>query len=520
MPQPTDAPRSTRRSHWNNHLQRHALSRPGQAAFRFRGETTTWSGLRDRVERLAVALAERGIGAGDRVGLLMGNRPEFMEVVLAANRLGAIGVPVNFRLSAGEVAYILDDSGSTVLFADEMGQKSVGPAVDSASGTVRVVAVGDYESKDAESYAALLETEGHGEAVDVPEDSPALIMYTSGTTGRPKGAVLSHQNLLSECVVLIRAYELTSEHEVNLVASPMFHIGAIGSIAPLMLIGGTMVVLPSVAFDAAHVLDLLEEEQVTSAFLVPTQWQALCDESDVEKRDLSHLRTTSWGAAPATDKLLRRMGEAFPDALNVAVFGQTEMSPITCVLEGKDALRKLGSVGKPVSTVTIRIVDEEMNDVEQGDIGEIVYQGTGLMEGYWDNPEATAEAFEGGWFHSGDLVRMDEEGFLYVVDRAKDMIISGGENIYCAEVENVLSDHPAIVEVAVIGREHAKWGETPVAVIVAKDGEQELDIESLRSWAAEHLARYKLPTAVEIVEELPRNAAGKVLKPTLREQLG
>ncbi len=238
------------------------------------------------------------------------------------------------------------------------------------------------------------------------------------------------------------------------------------------------------------------------------------------KRDLSHLRTTSWGAAPATDKLLRRMGEAFPDALNVAVFGQTEMSPITCVLEGKDALRKLGSVGKPVSTVAIRIVDEEMNDVEQGEIGEIVYQGTGLMEGYWDNPEATAEAFEGGWFHSGDLVRMDEEGFLYVVDRAKDMIISGGENIYCAEVENVLSDHPAIVEVAVIGREHPKWGETPVAVIVAKDGEQELDIESLRSWAAEHLARYKLPTAVEIVEELPRNAAGKVLKPTLREQLG
>ena len=198
---------------------------------------------------------------------------------------------------------------------------------------------------------------------------------------------------------------------------------------------------------------------------MPTQWQALCEAPDIDKRDLAHLRTTSWGAAPATDKLLRRMGEAFPDALNVAVFGQTEMSPITCVLEGKDALRKLGSVGKPVSTVAIRIVDDEMNDVEQGEVGEIVYQGTGLMEGYWDNPEATAEAFEGGWFHSGDLVRMDEEGFLYVVDRAKDMIISGGENIYCAEVENVLADHPDIAEVTVIGREHAKWGETPIAVV-------------------------------------------------------
>ena len=273
-----------------------------------------------------------------------------------------------------------------------------------------VVAVGDFEGAGAERYEAVVDQGEPPAPVDVPEDSPALIMYTSGTTGRPKGAVLSHQNLLSECVVLIRAYELCSEDEVNLVASPMFHIGAIGSIAPLMLIGGTMVVLPSAKFDAAHVLDLLEQERVTSAFLVPTQWQALCDETDIDKRDLSHLRTTSWGAAPATDKLLRRMGEAFPDALNVAVFGQTEMSPITCVWRARTPCASSGSVGKPVSTVAIRIVDDEMNDVEQGDVGEVVYQGTGLMEGYWDNPEATEEAFEGGWFHSGDLVRMRRGG--------------------------------------------------------------------------------------------------------------
>ena len=520
MPQPTEAPRSTRRAHWNNHLERHALSRPDRAAFRFQDETTTWRQLRDRVERLAGALSERGVGAGDRVAVLMGNRPEFMEIVLAANRLGAIGVPVNFRLSGGEVAYILDDSGATLLFADEIAEKAARDAVGRTSRSVPVVAVGDLAWDEAESYEAVVDSGGPGEPVDVPEDTPALIMYTSGTTGRPKGAVLSHQNLLSECVVLIRAYELCSDDEVNLVASPMFHIGAIGSIAPLMLIGGTMVVLPSVAFDAGHVLDLLEQERVTSAFLVPTQWQALCEEPDIDKRDLAHLRTTSWGAAPATDKLLRRMGEAFPDALNVAVFGQTEMSPITCVLEGKDALRKLGSVGKPVSTVAIRIVDDEMNDVEQGEVGEVVYQGTGLMEGYWDNPEATAEAFEGGWFHSGDLVRMDEDGFLYVVDRAKDMIISGGENIYCAEVENVLADHPDIGEVTVIGREHPKWGETPIAVVVASGPDVDLDIEALRAWAGEHLARYKLPTGLEFVDELPRNAAGKVLKPALRDQLG
>ncbi len=513
-----DAPRASRRAHWVNHLDRHAHSRPDRAAFRFQGETTTWRELRDRVDRVAAALVGRGVGRGDRVALLMGNRPEFMEIVLAANKVGAIGVPVNFRLSGGEVAYILDDSGAKLLFVDDTAKTAAEDAVQRASGQIELVTV-DGGSGAHTTYETLMGEGSAVDPVDVPEDAPALIMYTSGTTGRPKGAVLSHQNLLSESVVLIRAYELCSDDEVNLVASPMFHIGAIGSIAPLLLIGGTMVVLPSAAFNAAQVLDLLEGERVTSAFLVPTQWQALCDESDIDKRDLTHLRTTSWGAAPATDKLLRRMGEAFPAALNVAVFGQTEMSPITCVLEGKDALRKLGSVGKPVSTVAVRVVDDQMNDVAQGDVGEIVYQGTGLMEGYWQNPEATAEAFDGGWFHSGDLVRMDEEGFLYVVDRAKDMIISGGENIYCAEVENVLADHPDIVEVTVIGREHPKWGETPIAVVVTRGPEVDLDIESLRTWAADHLARYKLPTGLQIVEALPRNAAGKVTKAALREDL-
>ena len=520
MPASTNAPSAARRSHWNNHLHRHARSHPDQAVFRFRGGTTTWGELRDRVERLAAALADRGVGFGDRVAVLMGNRPEFMEIVLAANRLGAIGVPVNFRLSGGEVAYILDDCGARILFADETAQKATRTAMEQVSGVVAVVTLGGFEWDAAEAYDDVVAEDGEVSAVDVPEDSPAVIMYTSGTTGRPKGALLSHQNLLSQSVVLIRAYQLCEETEVNLVAAPMFHIGAIGSIAPLMLIGGTMVVLPSAAFDAAGVLDLLEEEKVTSAFLVPTQWQGLCAEPDVDKRNLEQLRTTSWGAAPATDALLRRMGEAFPHALNVAVFGQTEMSPITCVLEGKDALRKLGSVGRPVSTVAVRVVDVDMHDVPQGGIGEIVYQGTGLMEGYWANPEATEEAFAGGWFHSGDLVRMDEEGFVYVVDRAKDMIISGGENIYCAEVENALSDHPDIAEVSLVGREHPTWGETPVAFVVLADAGTELDLESLRTWASDQLARYKLPTSLQLVDELPRNASGKVLKPALRELLG
>jgi fatty-acyl-CoA synthase len=210
------------------------------------------------------------------------------------------------------------------------------------------------------------------------------------------------------------------------------------------------------------------------------------------------------------------MAETFPDALNVAVFGQTEMSPITCVLNGADAIRKLGSVGKVIPTIAARVVDDDMNDVPPGEIGEIVYRGPTMMQGYWNKPEATAEAFAGDWFHSGDLVRVDDEGFVYVVDRKKDMIISGGENIYCAEVENVLFEHPQIREAAVIGRADDRWGEVPVA-IVALTGAEPLTLTELEPFLNERLARYKHPKDLVLVEELPRNASGKVIKPLLRK---
>jgi fatty-acyl-CoA synthase len=251
---------------------------------------------------------------------------------------------------------------------------------------------------------------------------------------------------------------------------------------------------------------------------VPAQWQAVCDDPTLPGRDLSRLRVTSWGAAPAADTLLRQMAASFPGALNVAAFGQTEMSPVTCVLEGRDALRKLGSVGRPVPGVFVRVVDTAMRDVAPGDVGEIVYRGPGLMREYWNNPAATAEAFRGGWFHSGDLVTRDDEGYVWVVDRVKDMIISGGENIYCAEVENVLAAHPGISQVSVVGQPDARWGETPVAFAVLRPPATSLGLGELRGWAAGRLARYKLPTALVIVADLPRNASGKVLKGELRKQ--
>ncbi|GAA2735313.1 long-chain-fatty-acid--CoA ligase [Actinocorallia aurantiaca] len=505
-------------AHWVDHVARHAYTRPGGIALRFEGVSTTWAELDRRVRALAGGLHARGVRQGDRVVMLMTNRPEFVETVVAVNLLGAIAVPVNFRLSAAEASYIVADSGARVMVADS-GLAPLAATVRSiGEEPLACLVTGESAAEagpDAERYGDVLAEEAEPPSVRIDERDTALIMYTSGTTGRPKGAMLSHLNLLMQSFTLIRAWRLFGDDEINLCASPLFHIGAIGSVAPMLMVGATTVILPSGQFDAAATLGLIESEGVTSAFLVPAQWQVLCAGTSASERARS-LRTISWGAAPATVTLLERMAEVFPHASNVAVFGQTEMSPVTCALEAQDALRKIGSVGRPVATVAVRVVDADMKDVEPGEVGEIVYRGPSTMSGYWNNPEATAEAFEGGWFHSGDLVRVDEEGFVYVVDRKKDMIISGGENIYCAEVENVLAAHPEIAEVAVVGMPHERWGETPLAVVVPMPGWHAPTAAELGEWCRDRLASYKKPTAVAEIAELPRNASGKVLKHELR----
>jgi fatty-acyl-CoA synthase len=360
----------------------------------------------------------------------------------------------------------------------------------------------------------VAEDRGDFVAPDVPEDTCALIMYTSGTTGRPKGAMLDHVNLFCQAVTCIRANEQFDQEDIGFMTAPLFHIAGLGSLAPALVLGNLTVLHPLGAFNATETLDAWERERATVVFNVPTQWQAICDEPTAKDRDLA-LRVISWGAAPASESLLRKMAETFPDAMIVAVFGQTEMSPITCVLRGADSIRKLGSVGKPIPTIQYRVVDDAMNDVAPGEVGEIVYRGPTLMQGYWRKPEATAEAFAGGWFHSGDLVRQDEEGFVWVVDRKKDMIISGGENIYCAEVENALFAHPEILDVAVYGRPDEKWGEVPVAAVVLAEGSQ-LDAATLDTWLDDKLARYKHPKHLVVLDQLPRNASGKVTKGALR----
>lgn len=516
--QALDEPFRSRRNHWNNQIATHALMRPDEVALRFRGVDTTWRQLHERSLRFADALSRRGVGFGDRVLILALNYPEYLEAVFGINALGAIAVPINFRLTPPEVAYIVADSGAKAVVTDTVLQPLAAATRAQEPGLSTCVVIGGSSDDDTLGYEDALAEEGVGhQPLGIPEDTPSLIMYTSGTTGTPKGAVLTYGNMNSQALTCIRALGLEQE-TVGFCSSPLFHIAGIGSLAPAFLLGAKTVLHPLGAFDATEFLDAVEAEQATTAFCVPAQWQLICAEPTVKQRKTA-LRALSWGAAPASDTVLHAMADCFPDAFNVAVFGQTEMSPITCVLEGKDALRKLGSVGKPIPTIQARIVDDDMNDVARGDVGEIVYRGPTLMQGYWNNPKATADAFAGGWFHSGDLVREDEEGFIYVVDRKKDMIISGGENIYCAEVENVLFAHPKIREAAVVARPDDKWGEVPVAIVAPDDPDAELGLAELEPFLNEKLARYKHPKDLIVVSELPRNASGKVVKAELRNEL-
>lgn len=504
-------------------LARLARTRPDKAAYRFMGEEMTFAKLDERVNRLAQALARRGIRYGDRVATLMTNRLEVVETYLASAKLGAICVPVNFRLVPAEISYILADSQAAALVVDAGLAATAAAARSTLSQPMACLVTDDDPAlggPGAESYEQVLAASSP-EAPDVvvSESDPAFIMYTSGTTGRPKGAVLSHFNLLMNTYHMIGYMGISGSDEVWLSGLPLFHIGGLNGILPYLLLGGTTVMLPSGNFDAREVVDTLESEKVTGCYFVPTQWQQICAVPGVKDRDLS-LRRISWGASVAPPSVLQAMAETFPGVPNFNAFGQTEMSSVTCVLLGQDAVRKMGSVGTPVGNVEVRIVDPNMKDVPEGDVGEIVYRGPTVMQGYWNKPQATAEAFEGGWFHSGDLVRRDEEGYIYVVDRKKDMIISGGENIYCAEVEAVIDAHPGVAEVALIGVPDPKWVETPRAIIVPTDPANPPSEEEVIAWCKDRLASYKKPTSVVITDTLPRNASGKVLKTQLREVLG
>ncbi len=524
---------ASRRMSLGEQLARAARKAPSQVAFRYEGDEVTFAEEDERVTRLARALSERGVGYGDRVAVVMLNRIEVIESYLAACRLGAIAVPVNFRLVAEEMAYVLEDSGARIMLCDADMARVAAAArarVAEPDGVpMGCVVVGDPGEWFWDAHGRRGEVEGYEDViaasssepllVDVPESAAAFIMYTSGTTGRPKGAVLSHYNLMINTFNMMSTMSMEPDDNVWLSGLPLFHIGCLDGFLPYLMVGGKSVILPSGQFDPVSAVDSLEREGATACLFVPAQWQAICSVPRVSERSFE-LKRILTGGSIAPPSVIRAMAGAFPGVPIYNGFGQTEMSSVTCVLRGEDAMRKIDSVGKPVMNLEVRIVDEEMVDVPTGEVGEIVYRGPTVMQGYWGKPEETRAAFSGGWFHSGDLCRMDGEGYVSVVDRKKDMIISGGENIYCAEVEAVIDSHAKVREVALIGVFHPQWGETPLAVVAPADPDDPPTHEEIISHCKDHLASYKKPAYVVVVDELPRNASGKVLKTILRERFG
>ena len=480
-----------------------------------------------RVDRLAAGLASLGLSGGLRLAVLTYNSLEMVETIFAGWRLGAIVVPINFRLVAAEVRFVVEDSSPSVIVVDEALVHLLpgrdGPGAGPCRGP-SVVVVPSQEDVPLELPAGSVDfhevrrRQTGGWVAGVVEDSaPALICYTSGTTGRPKGAVLSHFNLFMSTMNSMVLNGSGNYDEVWYSNLPLFHIGGLTGLLPQIVSGGSSVIVPSLGFDPVQAVADLEKYGITACVFVGMQWGEICDQIVAQDPSLK-LRRVSWGAASTPPELLEKIGRTLPGVPIFCFFGQTEMSPVTCVLSAEDSDRRRGSIGRPILNVEARLVDEQGKDVRPGDVGEIVYRAPTVMQGYWNLPQATEQAFAWGWFHSGDLCREDEDGYLYVVDRKNDLIISGGENIYCPEVEAAIRSHPLVGDVAVIGVPHRKWGETPMAIVVPSQADRPPDPDDVIAWCKAHLASYKKPTSVVVTDALPLNAAGKVLKTALRQQ--
>ena len=488
-------------------LEATARRGPGRPAVTHDGCTWTFGDVLDRVLALAAGMRAGGVRPGDRVGFLGLNAPALLEVLFASASLGAVFVPLNFRLSGAELTVIINDAGVHTLFVDQAHAAVVNELLPKIC-CQRVV------EADSADYRALMDHPPLPVRERVSADQPAVIMYTSGTTGRAKGVVLTHDNLWWNAVNGLLVLDILHEDR-TLVVAPMFHIGGLNMTTLCTLQKGGHVVIHS-RFDPGEVLSEIERSAITSMFAVPAMLLAMEQHPDFDRTDLSSLRMLVCGGAPVPEPLIHRYLDRGVQLLQG--YGMTETAPIISLLSAEFALTKLGSAGKPPPFTEVSLVDERGERViEPGQRGEICCRGPNVTAGYWAQPDATAAAFDSaGWLHTGDGGYLDVDGFLYVLDRVKDMVITGGENVYPAEVESVLYSHPAVAEVAVIGVPDGRWGERVTAVVVPVEG-MTVTLEDIREFASPHLARYKLPLRLDVVPLLPRNAAGKVLKHQLRE---
>ncbi len=476
------------------------------------GREISYQELENRSIQLAGWLQNNGVKKGDRVAVLLPNCPEFFEIQFACSKSGAVCLPLNWRLTESELEYILSDSTPTILIHDQSFSAMASSLAQKCNiGGLLAVEPGNANN----AYERAITKACDLTPVESTHDDVCMIMYTSGTTGHPKGALITHRMVFYNCVNLGTPAGITTK-TVQLVVLPLFHTGGLNCYAnPILHAGGRILLMRD--FEPGRALNVLGDAAlgVTHFFAVPAPYQFMMQHPDFETTDLSRLEAAGVGGAPCAQAILASwIGRGVP---LIQGWGMTETSPGGIALDADDALRKIGSSGKALLHTEIKIVDSDGNELERGNVGELYIKGPNITPGYWNNPEATAKSFIDGWLMTGDAARCDEEGFVYIVDRWKDMYISGGENVYPAEVENVLYQIPQIAEAAIIGVPSEKWGETGKAVLVLKAGEQ-LDSDAVIAHCIKHLAKFKVPQSVEFIEALPRNATGKVLKRELRDQ--
>ena len=488
-------------------VRHHALRHADRPALVFAGERTSYGELWHRLGRIAALLRARGVKPGERVALLMKNSAAFVELALAVSHAGAVLVPINFRLSPDEVDYILADSGAVLLFADEdlLGWEPRCPA------TVAVPAA-------ALGNAALLAegVEGDEGMAHVTPGDLMRIMYTSGTTDRPKGVLHAYENFYAKSADQIVELGLSPQSRL-LVAGPLYHVGAfdLPGVAVLWT-GGCLVIQRD--YDADAALDLIEREAVTCAWLAPVMAGALIAAQAARPRDVSALAWVIGGGERTPEARIRLFAQHFPQGRYIDAYGLTETCGGDTLMEAGREIEKIGSVGRALPRVDIAIRDEGGHALPPGVEGEVCLRGPKVTQGYWRDEAKTAASFFGDWLRTGDLGYLDEEGFLFLTDRRKDMIVSGGENIASSEVERAIQELGPVLDAAVVGLPDERWGERPMAFIVLREGET-LTAEAVRAHCRARLAPFKAPDRVEFVAALPRSASGKVLKRELRAQL-
>jgi acyl-CoA synthetase (AMP-forming)/AMP-acid ligase II len=483
----------------------------------YRDRALTHRQVRDRVARIAGGLRARGVRTDSRVGLLSLNTDTFFHTCLAIAWADAVVVPLNTRWSIKEMSYALHEADVAVLLADDPFLGLADQLRDAVPGLREIVGIGDAPVPGgltplADLLAADPVEDAHRQGAEL-----AGIFYTGGTTGLPKGVMLSHRGIFVSALGSLTALARIPRGGGNLLVAPAFHMAGFAIWVQGMLLQMTAVPLPG--FDPPGVLKAIEDHRIKQALLVPTMIQMLVDHPEAQRHDLSSMESLIYGASPISEAVLDRARKVFTGTAFTQAYGMTELSPTTTILTDADhddpVLRR--SAGRAAPYARMKIVDEHGDEVPRGTVGEIVAAGDHVMLGYWKQPEATAEAVRAGWMHTGDGGYMDERGYVYVVDRIKDMIISGGENVYSIEVENVVAKHPAIAQVAVIGVPDEIWGERVHAVVTLAPGSA-LELDELRDFCKQEIAGYKAPRSLEIVEQLPMSGAGKILKRTLRAQ--